>query len=388
MSESVSILFAGGATGGHLFPGIAVAESLTRMSKVSGLGCRVGFVGQGTCLERDETRVRGYEYYAVPSVSTLDVGRRPLRSLGVAWRSYCLARRIVRRFEPTVVIGLGGFASVPAVVAANRMRVPVMLLEQNVIPGRATRWLSRRAARVCVAFAETRLALARPDACRLTGNPVRGAGAGMVFDASDRKRLLVVLGGSQGSRSLNRAVPEALGRIGVSGGGWRVVHQCGDHDPRLVEAAYREQGWEARVEQFLECPPTLLASSDLVVARAGATTLAEMACAGVAGVLVPYPFASDDHQRANAAWYVERGAARMVEEAEVGAEWVGRLAGELGLLLDSESKRLEMSAEMGRLARPNAAEEVVGVMAELAGESLNKWVSNPGVVGRMVDRAA
>ena len=113
-----------------------------------------------------------------------------------------------------------------------------------------------------------------------------------------------------------------------------------------------------------------------------------MACAGVAGVLVPYPFASDDHQRANAVWYVERGAARMVEEAEVGTEWVGRLAGELGLLLDSESKRLEMSAEMGRLARPNAAEEVVGVMAELAGESLNKWVSNPGVVERMVDRAA
>ncbi|MFP6703650.1 MAG: glycosyltransferase, partial [Planctomycetaceae bacterium] len=152
MSESVSILFAGGATGGHLFPGIAVAESLSRMSKVSGLGCRIGFVGQGTCLERDEARVRGYEYYAVPSVSTLDVGRRPLRSLGLAWRSYSRARRIVRRFEPTVVIGLGGFASVPAVVAANRMRVPVMLLEQNVIPGRATRWLSRRAARVCVAF--------------------------------------------------------------------------------------------------------------------------------------------------------------------------------------------------------------------------------------------
>ena len=388
MSESVSILFAGGATGGHLFPGIAVAESLTRLSKVSGLGCRIGFVGQGTCLERDEARARGYEYYAVPSVSTLDVGRRPLRSLAAAWRSYCRARRIVRRFDPTVVIGLGGFASVPAVVAANRMRVPVMLLEQNVIPGRATRWLSRRAARVCVAFAETRLALAKPDACRRTGNPVRGVGMGAVAAASDRKGLLLVLGGSQGSRSLNSAVPEALGRIGVCGGGWRVVHQCGDHDPRLVESAYREQGWEARVERFLECPPTLLASSDLVVARAGATTLAEMSCAGVAGVLVPYPFASDDHQRANAAWYVERGAARMVEETEGGGDWVGRLAGELGLLLDSESTRLELSIAMSRLGWPNAADEVVGVLAELLGEPLGKCLRNPGVVRPVVDRAA
>jgi UDP-N-acetylglucosamine--N-acetylmuramyl-(pentapeptide) pyrophosphoryl-undecaprenol N-acetylglucosamine transferase len=131
-----------------------------------------------------------------------------------------------------------------------------------------------------------------------------------------------------------------------------------------------------------------LASSDLVVARAGATTLAEVACAGVAGVLVPYPFASDDHQRLNAAWYVGRGAARMVEEAEGGGEWVGRLAGELGLLLDSGSKRLELSTEMGRLGCPNAADEVVGVLAEMLGEPLGKWVGNPGVVRRVVGRAA
>ncbi len=387
MSARVSILFAGGATGGHLFPGIAVAESLTRILELSGLGCRIGFVGQGTCLERDESGSRGYEYFAVPSVSTLDVGRRPLQSLVAAWRSYYRACRVVRRFAPTVVIGLGGFASVPAVVAANRMRVPVMLLEQNVIPGRATRWLSRRAARVCVAFDETRLALASPEACRWTGNPVRGVGMA-VSAVSERKRQLLVLGGSQGSRSLNRGVPEALGRIGVCGRGWRVIHQCGDHEPRVVEAAYRERGWEARVERFVECPPTLLSSSDLVVARAGATTLAEISCAGVASVLVPYPFASDDHQRANAAWYVERGAAGIVEETEGGGEWVGRLAGELGRLLDSESTRLEMSIEMSRLGWPRAADDVVGVLAEILGEPLGRCLSHTGIERRVVDRAA
>jgi UDP-N-acetylglucosamine--N-acetylmuramyl-(pentapeptide) pyrophosphoryl-undecaprenol N-acetylglucosamine transferase len=309
---------------------------------------------------------RGYEYFALPAVSTRDLRRRPLRSLAAAWRSYLSARRIVRRFGPAAVIGLGGFASVPTVLAASRMRVPVTLLEQNVVPGRATRWLSRRADRVCVAFEETRSALPLARACRLTGNPVRQIASP---DAGRREELLLlVLGGSQGARCLNLAVPEALGRIGRPAAGWRVMHQCGEHDPAAVRAAYRASGWEASVEPFLELPPRWLARSDLVVARAGATTLAEIACVGVATVLVPYPHATDDHQRANANWFVERGAARMVEQSGGREMLAGALAEQVGALLGSEPRRREIAAAMRGLGRPAAAAAVVAVLAETLGE--------------------
>ncbi len=371
--SSVSILFAGGATGGHLFPGIAVAEAF------EGVARRIGFVGHGTPLERRESRCRGYEYFAVPSVSSVALRRRPLRSLGAAWRAYRAARRIVRGFDPTVVIGLGGFASVPTVLAARRLRIPVALLEQNVIPGRATRWLSRGAQRVCVAFEETRSSLPRAGSCRLTGNPVRqmsvgdteGERGGQGEQGEQGERLLLVLGGSQGSRSLNRAVPEALSRIGGLMEGWRVVHQCGDHDPEEVQSAYRSCGVEARVERFLDLPGRWLSRSELLVARAGATTLAEVACGGVATVLVPYPHASDDHQRANASWFVDRGAARMVEETGGREMLVEGLAEEMGVLLGSRTRRMELAAEMLKWGRPDAAaavvEEVTAMLSDAGG---------------------
>ena len=371
--SSVSILFAGGATGGHLFPGIAVAEAF------EGVARRIGFVGHGTPLERRESRCRGYEYFAVPSVSSVALRRRPLRSLGAAWRAYRAARRIVRGFDPTVVIGLGGFASVPTVLAARRLRVPVALLEQNVIPGRATRWLSRGAQRVCVAFEETRSSLPRAGSCRLTGNPVRQMSVGDTEaerggQGEQGERLLLVLGGSQGSRSLNRSVPAALSRIGGLMEGWRVVHQCGDHDPEEVQSAYRSCGVEACVERFLELPGRWLSRSDLLVARAGATTLAEVACGGVATVLVPYPHASDDHQRANASWFVDRGAARMVEETGGGEMLVGGLAEEMGVLLGSRTRRRELAGEMLKWGRPDAAaavvEEVTAMLSDAAGRDV------------------
>lgn len=356
MTSSVSILFAGGGSGGHLFPGIAVAEAL------GGVADRIGFVGNGSDLERQEVLSRGYEYFAVPSVSTLDLRRRPVRSLGAAWRSYREARRIVRQFAPAAVIGLGGYASVPTVMAASRLRVPVTLLEQNVIPGRATRWLSRSADRVCVAFEETRSSLGLAGSCRWTGNPVRQIAS--IEQGRRAEHLLLVLGGSQGARSLNVAVPEALRRVGHPGPGWRVMHQSGEHDAAAVQAAYRACGWEASVEPFLKLPPRWLAQSELVISRAGATTLAEIACEGVATVLVPYPHATDDHQRANAEWFVCRGAARMVEETGGREMLVAGLAEEVGGLLGSRAGRQEMACAMRTLGRSRAADAVVGVVAE------------------------
>ena len=362
MTEPVSFLFAGGATGGHLFPGIAVAESL------SGIADRIGFVGIGTELERTEATARGFDYFCLPAVSTADLLRRPLRSLVAAWVSLRAAVRVVRQYEPTAVIGLGGFASVPTVLAAKRLGVPVTLLEQNVIPGRANRWLSRRAERICLAFEESVAALPLSGNCRWTGNPVRNVTANDVRK-SDRP-LLLVLGGSQGSRALNSAVPAALSKIGLTVPRWEVVHQCGTGNAEEVRSAYRAAGWTARVEPFLEVPPQWLARAELVVARAGATTLAEIACEGVAAVLVPYPYATDDHQRANAGWYVDRGGARLVEESDGFTKLVAGLADEVGTLLRSESTRRELAGAIKELAQPDATSAVVAVVSEVLGVDL------------------
>jgi UDP-N-acetylglucosamine--N-acetylmuramyl-(pentapeptide) pyrophosphoryl-undecaprenol N-acetylglucosamine transferase len=362
MTDPVSFLFAGGTTGGHLFPGIAVAETL------AGVADRIGFVGTGTELERGEVASRGYDYFCVPAISTTDLRRRPLQSLFGAWTSFRQASQVVRQFGPTAVIGLGGYASVPAVLAAKRLGVPVTLLEQNVIPGRATRWLSRRAESVCLAYEETRAALPLSGGCRWTGNPVRNSAA--IDPPENGNPLLLVLGGSQGSRSLNAAVPAALSVAGATDRPWDVVHQCGTGDVEEVRSAYRSSGWNARVVSFLENPRQWLARAELVVARAGATTLAEIACEGVAVVLVPYPFATDDHQRANADWYVNRGAAKMVEETAGVPRLVTGLADEVGRLLRSEASRRELAEAIKQLGRPEATSAVVAVVSEVAGIDL------------------
>ena len=357
-----AILFSGGATGGHLFPGIAVAEAL------AGVVERIGFVGQGTELERRESKIRGFDYFQVPSVSMGDLRRHPIRSTVAGLKAVRSARRIVERFSPAAVVGLGGFASAPAVLAASTMRIPVTLLEQNVVPGRATRVLSRLADRVCVTFAETRAALPASVECRWTGNPIRRLSRESVEKKmSGQQRVLLVLGGSQGSRSLNRSVPDALGTMAAHAADWRVVHQCGDHDPAEVREAYRAAGWSADVEQFLDLPPRWLRQSDLVVARAGATTLAEISTAGRAVILVPYPHAADDHQRANAEWFVCRGAARMVLETNGHDSFLGGLVGEMDGLLGSGRSRCQLANAIQRLARPDAAHAVVDVLEESLG---------------------
>lgn len=358
MSAAARVLFAGGGTGGHLFPGIAVAEKLV------GRVARIGFVGTGTRLERSEARARGFDYFEVPAVSSSDFRRRPLRSLWSGGRSYQRALALIRQFGPTVVVGLGGYASVPVVWAAIRRRVPVTLLEQNVIPGRATRWLSHRAARVCVSFAETERSLPRARSCRWTGNPIRPCPDSVGKGSHDHEAMLLVLGGSQGSRSLNEAMPDVLGRCLATRPAWQVVHQCGRADAEPIRLAYRSVGVAARVEPFLENAQQLLSLAELVVARAGATTLAEMACAGSAGILVPYPFAADDHQRANAMWYVRRLAARMVEETSGFEGLVEGLVREVSVLLRSKADRRRLGRAMRGCGRPGAAEAVVDVLCE------------------------
>lgn len=346
MDTDARILFAGGTTGGHLFPGVAVAEQLQRE------GTRIGFAGTGRRLERRVAAQRGYEFLEVPAVSSRDLRRRPWQALRTGRQSWQRARQALVGFRPSGVVGLGGFASIPVVLAAAHAGIPVTLLEQNVIPGRATRWLSRRATSVCVTFPETIGMLPRASTCRVTGNPVRNNLASVAGCAPVER--VVVLGGSQGARRLNEAVPRALRSSNIDPSGWEVLHQCGESPIEPICDAYRDAGWRARVVPFLEAPEDWLPDAGLVIARAGGTTLAELACVGCASILVPYPHATDNHQRANARWFSERLAAVVVEEAH-GDVFRRRLGIEVGALMRCEQSRGRLAANIMRLGMPHAA---------------------------------
>ena len=355
MDTQTRILFAGGTTGGHLFPGVAVAEQLQCA------GMHVAFSGIGRQLECHVAAERGYDFWKVPAVTSHDLRRRPWSAVLAGRKAWKCARRTLIEAQPDLVVGLGGYASIPVVLAAGRAGIPVTLLEQNVIPGRATRWLSRSARSVCVSFDETIEMLPRHARCRVTGNPVRAALAEPPRVSSIPRVL--VLGGSQGARRLNEAVPVALSRCRGRAADWEVVHQCGDEPIEPIRDAYRTAGWRAQVVHFLESPQEWFNDAGIVVSRSGATTLAELACAGRPAILVPYPHATDNHQSANARWFSRQSAAVQVEEST--DEFPRQLGCEIEALLGSPESRERLTRNIRDLARPQAAGQVADEIVRL-----------------------
>ena len=220
------------------------------------------------------------------------------------------------------VVGLGGYASVPMGRAAARRRLPLVLLEQNVVLGKANRWLSRFASLVCTSFEQTEQQIRSRCPVRWTGNPIRSFEAGRFSPLVSISGLsrpaaprLIVLGGSGGARSLNENVPRALYKIRHLLTGWEILHQSGEADVEATRELYRKFALEARVEAFWPDLPVLLAGSSLAICRAGGTTLAELSAAATPAVLLPYPHAADDHQRKNADIFVAAGAAQPARRA-------------------------------------------------------------------------
>lgn len=318
---------------------------------------------------------------------------------------YCQARSFLRREGVGLVVGLGGFASAAMARAAIDRRVPLVLLEQNAVPGRATRWLAPSADAVCLAF-ERSLDHFKPG-CKLhvTGNPLRAGfvrnrkasptnpkhqqgttsptspairgttspaslalRAGVVSErgASETSApQLLVLGGSGGARALNESVPLALGRLGERLRGWSIVHQTGPADWDATRRLYQRLGVPATVVRFVSDMPGLLQRTAVAVCRAGGTTLAELAATGVPAILVPYPHAADDHQRRNAEAYGEAGGCLVLDQREGTGCLDARLAEALRPLLADAALRRSMSRAMRRAARPRAADEVVAIIRRL-----------------------
>ena len=360
MKNSIHIVFTGGGTGGHLFPGLAVAEQLaTRLRQV-----RITLVGSGKQFERQQALAAGFEYFALPCRPLPRRAREAFSFVLENLAGYLAASRFLVDEQVDAVIGLGGYASVPMGRAAARRGVPLVLLEQNVVLGRANRWLSRWANLICTSFEQTENLLHFRCPVRTTGNPIRFQADPVAGDPSRQKQLLV-LGGSGGARSLNENVPRALYKIRDALAGWRIVHQSGEADLEATRELYRKLAVEATVEAFLADLPDVMAATSLAVCRAGGTTLAELSATGVPAVLLPYPHAIDDHQRKNAQVYVAAGGSLLVDERELSGRLDDHLADVISGVVGDTDRLRAMSAAMRSLAKPAAASSVATLVWSL-----------------------
>jgi UDP-N-acetylglucosamine--N-acetylmuramyl-(pentapeptide) pyrophosphoryl-undecaprenol N-acetylglucosamine transferase len=353
------VMIMAGGTGGHVFPGLAVAEALRARS--------VGVVWLGTRL--------GLEARLVPphGIEIEWISIAGLRGKGAgAWLAapfrlalaFGQALAALRRRRPSAVIGLGGFVSGPGGIAARLTRRPLLIHEQNAVAGTANRALARFASRIYEAFPGSFPAGLPAE---WIGNPVRASIAALpppaerfAARAGARPRLLV-LGGSQGARALNRVLPAALALLDASARP-EVRHQAGSAQAETA-AGYAEAGVEARVDAFIDDMAEAYSWADFVVARAGALTISELAAAGLGALLVPYPHATDDHQTSNAAHMVEAGAALTIPERELDAEGLAR---ELGPITTDRARLLAMAEAARGMARPGAAERLANACIEVA----------------------
>ncbi|HET6882456.1 MAG TPA: UDP-N-acetylglucosamine--N-acetylmuramyl-(pentapeptide) pyrophosphoryl-undecaprenol N-acetylglucosamine transferase [Pirellulales bacterium] len=347
--SSPCIVFTGGGTLGHLFAGMAVAEALREIAPDSD----IHFVGRGSANEGQHVTSAGYQYHCVPCHPWPRRLWNAPRFLTANLRGFAIARRLLDRLGADVVVGLGGYSSAPVARAAVSRQIPLVLLEQNAVPGRVTRWLSRHASCVCTSFAASGLRCRR---IFQTGNPVRSDFAGHRL-AVPREKLLVITGGSLGAAALNAAVPQALGYLKRLVDGWRIVHQAGERELHSTIERYRRCAIAAEVTAFADLA-SLLPRAGLAVCRAGGSTIAELQVSGTPAILCPYPHASDDHQRHNAAALGD--ACRVVEQTPPG--FAERLADELALALSDERLRAEMSRAMIRRSRPGAARDVASLI--------------------------
>jgi UDP-N-acetylglucosamine--N-acetylmuramyl-(pentapeptide) pyrophosphoryl-undecaprenol N-acetylglucosamine transferase len=355
-----SIVIAGGGTGGHLYPGIAVAREVRRQIPEA----RVSFAGTARGLEARVIPREGFDLDLIRSAG-LKGKSLPARARGVALLAPSMldAWRLLSRRRPAVVLGVGGYSSGPVVLLAALRGIPTMVLEQNATPGLTNRWLAHVVRAAAVTYDDTRRFFGERGF--VAGNPVRPEFFAAVpgGSAGDGPPQVLILGGSQGAHVVNLAVvaaaPELVRRVPAL----ELVHQTGERDLAAVRDAYRDAGIPARAESFLDAVAGAMTAAHLAVCRAGATTLAELAASGLPAVLVPLAAATDDHQRRNARAMVDAGAALMIEERDLTG---ARLAEVVATLLDDRPRLTAMRQAMRALARPDAAARIVARLRELA----------------------
>lgn len=356
----MKILIAGGGTGGHLFPALALAEAFKErdpQSEVLFVGSRRGL--EGSLVEKEGFPLKTIDLASLKGKDWLG----KIRALFVVPRSLVQAAGVLRGFRPDFVLGVGGYASGPVVLAAWVLGYKTFLQEQNVFPGLSNRILGRFVDRAFISFAESAGHFPKGKAV-LTGNPVRRRLRAGIGSAASGPFTLLIFGGSQGAHRLNQTMAAALPLLRDLKGKIRFIHQTGEKDFSEVRGAYEREGFEAEVRPFIHDMERVYGLADLVLCRAGATTLFELMALGKPAILVPYPFAANDHQTLNAESLVKAGAAQRVADGELSPETVERLLRELA----ADPLRLKKMGERAlALARPEAAREIVNLCYETAG---------------------
>ncbi len=369
------LIVAGGGTGGHLFPGIAVAEEFLARDPAN----QVLFVGTERGIEARAVPAAGYELELISAAGIRGKGSlSQLKAAAMMMYGYSQSRTILKRFRPDFVLGVGGYASLPMVLAARGMQIPNFIHEQNAIPGMTNKMLARFATQVFITLEESGKYFPK-DKILLTGNPLRQQilnlladreqGTGDSTSTSNQPCTLhpapsfhlFIFGGSQGAHAINMAIIEALPVLKQTGVRLAITHQTGEKDYQEVADAYRTAGVEAAVTPFISDMASEYAKADLIICRAGATTIAEATACGKACLFIPFPHAVDDHQRRNAEALLKMSACFMILEQELKGDHLAATIREL--VNDPETLRHTGEAAFG-VARLDAAKIIVDVMTK------------------------
>ena len=352
------IVIAAGGTGGHIFPGIAIAREIERRDATA----EILFVGTARGLESKIVPREGFELELIKVSALKGVSMlQRAKSLLELPASFAAARRILKRFKPDVVMGVGGYSSGPTLLMAALMHIPTMVVEPNAMPGFTNRVLARFVDAAALTFQES-LRFFRGRG-RITGNPVRGDFGQLERKDRAEELSLLIFGGSQGAHAINNAMAGALPLLADHKARLRITHQTGESDFDMVRRSYLDAGFEAAdVRPFIHDMSTQFRQADVLVCRSGATTVAEVAAAGKAAIFVPFPFATDDHQRKNAEAFANAGAGRMIVQQEMTP---GRLSREIEWFIEHPAEITRMEEASRKLGRPDAAERCVELALSL-----------------------
>jgi len=350
----MKVIIAGGGTGGHLFPGVAVAREIQRRDSAS----KILFVGAEQGIEARIVPKEGFELRTLPvgGIKGLGITRQVRNLIGMASGIF-KAKAILQEFKPDVVIGVGGYASFPMLCAATVGGYPRVIMEQNAIPGLANRVLGRWVNFAAVTDARTQSFFGKRAV--VTGNPVRPEFKTIPPKTHMAPYTILIFGGSQGAQSINRAVLEALDSLADWKDRIRFVHQTGERQLQDVQQAYAAKGFQADVRSFFNNFHQQYAEADLIVSRSGATTVAEIKAAGRAAILVPFPFAADDHQTKNARAMVDENAALLISNADLTGK---HLADAIRGLLADPHRLQEIENNARRIAILDAEQRIVNLV--------------------------
>lgn len=358
--KKMKVLIAAGGTGGHIYPGIAVAKEILKRDAAS----EVEFVGTARGLETRIVPENNFELLTINSAGLKSVGLLgKIKGLMILPKSFLEARRLIKDFSPDVVVGAGGYVSGPVLLMASLMRVPTLVMDSNALPGFTNRRLARFVTKAALTFEEAVKFFGKKGI--VTGNPVREEFFDIEPKARDNNNFcILIFGGSQGARAINNAMVDALKTLAPFKNRLQITHQTGETDFETVRNGYAENDWQnADVRKYISAMVAEFAKSDLIISRAGATTCAEVCAAGKAAIMIPLPTAADDHQRKNAEALMEKGAARMILQKDLNGETLAR---EIKDLIEKPETISQMETAARTMARRDAAEVTVDLIEELA----------------------